>query len=329
MFSILARQTFVRAGLAAAAALAVICPSALAETWPSKPIKIIVGFPPGGLSDLLGRAYGEYLSQKLGQSVVVENKPGAAGIIAAQAVKASPADGHTLMLMLPALLAHNRVTYKTLPYDPDNDFVLISSIHQGQLPFVVSKATGASNLKEFVEYARKNRTSVGTWSAGSWAHIVIVELNKQFGLQIEAVHYKGEAPMWQDLSAGTIQAALGSYVNASKVLQSGAGRAIAMLPKRSKRLPDVPAFPEQGVTSKAFQLKGYIGLAGPAGIPQEVVERLSALMVEASRSERLQKLRETFALDEPAVGHAEATRLHEEEKPIWIELVRGLGLAPQ
>jgi hypothetical protein len=93
---------------------------------------------PGGLSDLLGRAHGEYLSQKLGQSVVVENKPGAAGIIAAQAVKASPADGHTLMLMLLALLAHNRVTYKTLPYDPDNDFVLISSIHQGMLPFVAS-----------------------------------------------------------------------------------------------------------------------------------------------------------------------------------------------
>ena len=156
--------------------------------------------------------------------MVVENKPGAGGSIAAQAVKAAPADGYTLMFTISTTMIMNRVLYKNLPYDADKDFVLISSMSAGHLPLVASKATGATNLKEFVEYARKNKVSIGTYAAGSYSHIAVAELNKHFGLQMEAVHYRGEAPMWQDLAAGVIQAASGSYAAASNVLQSGAGR---------------------------------------------------------------------------------------------------------
>jgi len=144
------------------------------------------------------------------------------------------------------------------------------------------------------------------------------------------VHYRGEAPMWQDLAAGVIQAASGSYAAASNVLQSGAGRPIAVpQTKRMQKLPDVATFLEQGVTSKAFQLQGFICLVGPTGLPQETVQRLSDLMVEGGKSERVRNLLDTFGIDDSAVGHEDFKKLVAEEGPIWISLVQGLGLTPQ
>ena len=330
MYTNVARRKLVKTSIAAVAALALTGAHAWAGPWPSKPIKIVCAYPAGGLADSFARVYGEYLSQKLGQPLVVENRPGASGSIAAQTVKASSPDGYTLLFAVTGTLAQNRVLYKDLPYDPDKDFVLISSMSAGHLPLVASKATGATNLKEFVEYARKNQTNVGSWGAGSYAHIVIAELNKQFGLQMRAVHYRGEAPMWQDFAAGVLQAAMGSYPNASNAVESGAGRAIAVqLTQRNRKLPDVPTFIEQGVASKVFALTGYISLVGPAGMPQEIVERLSALMVEGGKSERVQKLLDIYGIDEFAQGHMAFKKLYDNETPIWVDAVRGLGFAPQ
>jgi tripartite-type tricarboxylate transporter receptor subunit TctC len=323
------RRALIKAALSTAAVLP-FAARARAQAWPSKPIRIVVGYPAGGLTDLFARAYGDYLSQQVGQPVVVENRPGAGGSIAAQAVKSAPADGYTLMFTITTTLVMNRVLYKSLPYDPDKDFVLIACMPSGGLPLVASKATAATNLNEFAEYARKNKVSFGTYAAGSAAHVAVGELNKHFGLQMEAVHYRGEAPMWQDLSAGVIQAAVGSYPAAFNVIQSGAGRAIAVSQSpRMRKLPDVATYLEQGVTSKAFQLRGYIGAVGPAGIPPEIVQRLSDTMVEGGKSERVQKMLDTYGIDQAAMGHQEFRKLHEEEAPIWISLVKGLGLTPE
>jgi tripartite-type tricarboxylate transporter receptor subunit TctC len=325
----LSRRQILSSGLVSIAALPVSGP-AWAQAWPAKPIRIVVSYPAGGLTDLFARAYGDYISQKLGQPVVVENKPGAGGSIGALAVKGAPPDGYTLMFTITTTMAMNRVLYRNLPYDADKDFVLISYMPSGGLPFVAAKATGASNLKEFAEYASKNKVNVGTYAAGSLAHIAVAELNKHFGLQMEAVHYRGEAPMWQDLAAGVIQAATGSYAAASNVLQSGAGKAIAVTQnKRLKKLPEVATFLEQGVTARAFQLRGYICAVGPTGIPPEIVQRLSDLMVEGGKSERVQKLLDTFGVDESAAGHQDFRKLYDEENPIWISLVQGLGLTPE
>jgi tripartite-type tricarboxylate transporter receptor subunit TctC len=329
MSSKITRRTLIKSGMATAAALP-LAGTAWAQAWPSKPIKIVVGYPAGGLTDLFARAYGEYVGQKLGQPVVVENRPGAGGTVAAQAVKVAPPDGYTLMFTITTTMVMNRVLYKNLPYDPEKDFVLISCMPSGGLPLVASKATGATNLNEFAAYARKNRVSFGTYAAGSAAHIAVGELNKHFGLKMEAVHYRGEAPMRQDLSAGVIQAGIGSYVAASNVIQSGAGRPIAVSQTpRMRKLPDVATYLEQGVTSRAFQLTGYIGAVGPAGIPQEIVQRLSDAMVEGGRSERVQKLLDTYGIDRAAMGHQEFRKLHEDEAPTWISLVQGLGLTPE
>lgn len=324
-----ARRTFLKAGIATAAAL-FTGDGAWAEAWPSKPIKIVCAFPAGGIADSFARIYGDYLSRKLGQPLVIENRAGATGSIGALAVKQSPPDGYTLLIAATATLAQNRVLYKNLSYDPDKDFVLISSMPGGHTPFVAGKATRATNLKEFVEYARKNETNVGTWGPGTYPHIVVTELNKQFGLQVKVVHYRGEAPMWQDFAAGVLQAAMGSYPNALNAVEAGAGKAIAVsMTVRSKRLPDVPTFIEQGVHSKVFALHPYVALVGPAGIPQEIVERLSALMVEAGRSDRVQKLLDTYGIDESAQDHVAFKKLYDNETPIWVDAVKGLGLAPQ
>jgi tripartite-type tricarboxylate transporter receptor subunit TctC len=331
------RRKLVRNGIALAAALiATAGPlplasgSTRAQTWPLKPIKIVCAFPAGDLTDLFARTYGDYLSQKLGQPVIVENRAGATGSVGALAVKQSAPDGNMLLVAITATFAQNRVVYKNLGYDPDKDFVLISSMSPGHLSFVAAKATGAANLKEFVEFARKNETNVGTFGPGTYAHILVAELNKQFGLQMKAVHYRGAAPMWQDFAAGVLHAATGSYPNVVNAVQSGAGKAIAVTTtKRNKKQPDVPTFVEQGVHSKVFALEPYIALAGPAGMPQHVVERLSALMVEAGKSDRVQKVLETYGIDESAQDHIAFKKLYDNEVPIWIEAVKALGLAPQ
>jgi tripartite-type tricarboxylate transporter receptor subunit TctC len=324
------RRRTLKTSVASLAALYLTGSQAGAQVWPSKPIKIVCAFLAGGLVDLFARVYGEYLSQKLGQPVVVENRAGASGSIAAQALKASPPDGYTLLVAITATLAQNRVLYRNLPYDPDKDFVLISYMPSGHLPFVAGKITRASSLEEFVAYARENETNVGTWGAGTYAHIVVAELNKQFGLQIKPVHYRGEAPMWQDLAAGVLQAAMGTFPNAVNAVHSGAGQPVAVpLAGRNSKLPNVPTFIEQGLTSKVFALVPYVCLVGQAGIPQEIVDRLSTLMVEGGKSERVQKLLDAFGIEQSAQGHLAFKELYERETPIWVDSVRALGLTPQ
>ena len=319
----------VLAGISAVGAPMLLSSIGHAQTWPSKPIRIIVGYPPGGLTDIFARAYGEHLSNRLGQQVVVENRTGAGGSLAAQAVKNSPPDGYTLMFTISTTMIMNKVLYKSLPYDPDKDFVLISSMSAGHLPLIVNKKLGITNLKEFVEYARTNRVSLGTYAAGSYSHIAVAELNRIFGLKMEAVHYRGEAPMWQDVAAGVIAGGSGSVAAATSVLQSGIGLPIAVpQTKRMRILPNVATFQEQGVPDKAFQLKGFICIVGPAGMPPELVQRLSDLMVEGGKTEKVQKILATFGIDEAAVSHQEFRKLVDEEAPIWLALVRSLGLTP-
>jgi len=319
-------------GAAGAATLVLGAPSiARAQAWPSKPIRIIVSYPAGGLTDTMARAHGDYIAQKLGQPVVVENKAGAAGIIGAEMVARAAPDGYTLLYTITTTVVMNRVIYKSLPYDPDKDFVYIAMTSGGHLPFVVHKSVPATNIAEFVAWARTNKVSAGTYALGSYSHMAVAELNRQFGLSMEAVHYRGEAPMWQDLAAGAIHACSGSYLAGASVLQAGTGRAIAVpLTTRMKKLPDVPTFLEQGVTSPAFQVRaGWGGLLGPAGMPQEIVDRLSALMVEGGTSPKIRGILDTFGIDDSAVGHPEFTRIVREEGPVLLDIVKRLGITPQ
>jgi tripartite-type tricarboxylate transporter receptor subunit TctC len=322
------RGVVVRAAVAAAAAG--LPAPAIAQAWPSKPIRIVCGYPAGGLTDVFARAYGEHIAEKTGQPVFVENKAGASGAIAAEQMKSAPTDGYTLMFTISTTMVMNKVLFKKLPYDPDKDFALISWLNAGQLPFVINAKVPANNLKEFVDYARKNQVSLGTYGAGSYPHVVAEALNRSYGLSIQAVHYRGEAPMWQEVASGAIQGGSGSYAAVSPILQNGSGRPIAVPSMvRMKKLPDVPTFHEQGATDKAFQVRGWICLVGPIGMPDDIVQKLSDMMVEGGRTARIQKLLDTFGIDEGARDRVYFKKVIDEEGPVWIDLIKSLNIEPQ
>jgi len=320
------RRDVLRLGTAAA----LLPAPALAQAWPARPIKIVCTYPPGGLTDVFARAYGEYVSQKVGQPVVFENKAGAAGAIGAELVKQSPPDGYTLMFTNSTTMMQNKVLFKKLPYDPDKDFTLVAWFNTGHLPTAVNKDVPVKNIPEFAAWARDRKVSLATYGAGSYAHVVTETLNRHYGLKMEAVHYRGEALMWQDVASGAVQGASGSYASASAVLQTGAGRPIAVpTMERMRKLPDVPTFYEQGLTEKAFQVRGWVGCAAPVGTPDAIVQKLSDLMVEGGKTERVQKILDTFGIDEAARDRAYFKKVIDEEGPVWLDVVRSLNLEPQ
>jgi tripartite-type tricarboxylate transporter receptor subunit TctC len=320
-----------RRALLSAGAAALLPASVFAEiAWPTRPIRIVCGYPAGGLTDIFARAYGEAIAQKTGQAVTVENKTGASGAIAAEQVKAAAPDGYTLMWTISTTMIMNKVLFKKLPYDPDKDFALISSMDAGHLPLIVSSKLPIRNVAELAAYARTHKVSLGTYGAGSYSHIAVEALNRHYGLAMEAVHYRGEAPMWQDVGSGTLTGASGSVAAASGVLQSGSGRPIAVpSDRRMKKLPDVPTFYEQGVTDRAFLVRGFICLVGPAGMSKEIVQKLSDIMVEAGKSERIQKILDTFGIDNAARDHVFFEKMVAEQGPVWIDLVKSLNIEPQ
>jgi len=323
----LSRRQFIAAGAGAAALLS--APALVrADTWPSKPIRILAGSAAGGQTDQFSRVYGEYIGRALGQTVVVENKSGAGGAVAALELKRSDPDGHTLMICNTTAYMLNPVLIKDIQYNVPRDFTWVSVMPGGSLPLVVSEKIGATTLKDFIDYAKKTeKVNVGTYAAGSFAHMVIVELNKQYGLKMEPVHYRGEAPMWSDLAGGAIDAGIGSYAASLPVLQTGKGRAVAVSRRRIKDLPDVATFLEQGATSRAHSLLTFQGCMAPAKTPPEIVAKLSALFVEAGNSDRVRDLLKSQGIDEGPMTLDASRALYKDEAPVWAELAA--TLAPQ
>jgi tripartite-type tricarboxylate transporter receptor subunit TctC len=319
--------SFSRRQFVTTAAALLAAPSlARASAWPNKPIRILAGSAAGGQTDQFARVYGEYLQRELGQTVVVENKAGAGGAVAAMELKRSDPDGHTLMVCNTTAYMLNPVLIKDVKYDVARDFTWVAVMPGGSLPLMVSDKIGAKTLQDFIAHARKaEKVNVGTYAAGSFAHMVIVELNKQYGLKMEAVHYRGEAPMWQDLAGGSIDAGIGSYAAALPVLQTGKARAVAVSRRRISDLPDVQTFVEQGATSRAHALLTFQGCTAPAKTPPEIVAKLSALFVAAGQSDRVRELLRSQGINEGPMTLEASQALYREEAPIWAELAAGLG----
>ncbi|MEQ1649302.1 MAG: tripartite tricarboxylate transporter substrate binding protein [Hyphomicrobiaceae bacterium] len=293
----------------------------------SKPIRIICAFPAGGLTDQFARAYGDYIAEKTGQQVIVENRTGAGGGVGAVALKQAPNDGHTLMCTVSATLLGNRVLYKNLPYDPDKDFALVALMSSGHLPVVAHKSTGAKTIAEFAAYAKTNKVSGGSYAAGSFAHIAVNEISKQLGFECPIVQHRGESPMWQDMAAGVSHIACGSYQASRIVLDGGHGQAIAVpTSKRMKRLPDVPTFAEQGLTAPVFQLKSWTCFVARGDTPPELVTEASNMIVDGGKTPRLAKILDTFGIDDGAVGQVQFKNIMDTEGPIWLDAARKLNL---
>lgn len=325
------RRQFVTGILAGAAAVPLIPALGVREAraaWPEKPIRIIVGFPAGGLTDAYARAYGDYIQQKSGQSVVVENKAGAGSAIAAEQVAKSPADGYTFLFTISTAWNQNTILYRNLPYDPAKDFAFVSGFNAGQLPMGVHKDVKANNLKEFIELGKQGqKLTIGNYSPGSYPQMVAQQLNKLYGLNVESVPYRGEAPMWQDVASGTITGAIGSVQAMLPHVQAGNVRPIGQpTNKRSPRLPDTPTFVEQGFTEPVFTIEGWLGMFAPAGTPQPILNQISDWIQEGFKTEKINKIHENFGIPDRPWTNVEFEEVQKRVGPQWVGLAKELGV---
>lgn len=323
------RRQILVTGAGAATASLVAAPT-VAQGWrPSKPVRVVVGDGPGGGTDQVCRVFTEYMSKKLGQTVLADNKSGANGVVAATELKNSASDGYTLLYIVSSALMTQKILYKSLPYDTGKDFQPVGACPVAGLALVVHNSIGATNLKEFVDFARKNPTSMGTYGAGSLAHIGVAAIEKQFGLSFSTVHYRGGAPMWADLAGGSIHAAIGGGAGAQNVVDMGKGKAVAIQGRnRLLKLPDVPTFLELGATERGLSLMGHTCMMAPAAAPENIVDLYSELMVESGRDEATWQKFLTVGAEERPISRAQLKKWIVEEGPIWAELTAGLGLTP-
>ncbi len=324
------RRQLLQTTLLAATLVATCAPwiqvAAQTPKWPAKPIKIVVAFPPGGLTDAYARNYGEFLSGRLGVPVVIENKPGAGAIIGIDAVAKSPADGYTFGMSTSGTYWQNRILYSKLPYNLDKDLTPVTVFPSGPLVVGIHDKIPAKNMTEFVAWAKRNPTSMGTYAPGSYPHMVADQTNRHHGTQIQSVHYKGEAAMWLDVASGQSQIAVGSF-QAFNAMASRGVRAIGVTGSyRSPKLPDVPTLTEQGNTEKLVTLEGGLPLVAPAGTPEAVLKRMADEAVAWSNTDKAAKLRETFAIPNKPKNLADTRKDWEGEVPVWIKLAVDLGI---
>ncbi len=322
------RRHFIAAG-SAAATMPFLGRGASAQgTWPSRNIRMVCSYPAGGQTDLLARTFGDYISKQVGQTVVVENKAGASGSIGAAEVARAAPDGHTILCSISTTYVMNRIMLRNPGYDMDKDLTLVSIIPGPGLLLIASKQSDIKTLDDFVAFARKKgQVNFGTFSVGSSPHLTINALNKQYGLKIEPIHYRGEAPMWTGLMEGSLDAAMGSYAGAQAVLQSNHGVVFAVHSKKVDAIPDIKTLPEQGATSKFFTISGFTGWTVPKATPQPTVDRLAELCVAASNDPKVKEVLATLGL-EPALGFKESNAYYQRELPILIENAQALGLEP-
>ena len=265
--------------LAASACLA--CSAALAQSWPARgPIKIVIPYPPGGASDVTARVLANKLTDALKQSVVVENKPGANGIVALESVAKSAPDGYTLLMANLGPNAINPALYTKLPYDPIKDFTPITLTSVVPLVILVTNSLPVKTMPELIAYAKANPTKLSYASAGNGAanHLAGEMIKSMAGIRMTHVPYKGDAPGMPDVIAGTVSMMFPTIIAGMPNIKSGSMRPIAVTgARRSASLPDIPTVSEAGIPG--FDAVSWGGVMGPGGLPPEIVQRLHAEIV--------------------------------------------------
>ena len=304
-------------------------PSLHAQAWPSKPIRLVVPFAPGGTSEVVARSVASELTKQLGHSVFVENKPGGAGVTAMQDVAKAAPDGHTLILTHVGTLAVNPYMLKNQPYDVAKDFTPVTLLAKVPNVFVVHPDVPAKNFKEFVAYAKANPGKLNYGSAGnaSAGHLAMEYLKLVTGMFMTHIPYRGTGPQLTDLLAGRTQAssagmpALGAHIRAGKL------RAIAVgTQQRIAALPDVPTVAEMGFPK--FETSQWYGLHAPAGTPAAVVQRLQEECLKALKASAVT---ERFATDNAVGGGGPASEYAAfiaSEQAVWKDIVARASIKP-
>ena len=259
---------------AGVAALPAVSRVARAQAYPTRPLRWIVGWPPGGAADIVSRIMAPWLAEQLGQSVIVENRAGAASNISAQTVANSPADGYTLLLTSTSL-AVNASSFERLSYNLLRDIAPISGLVDVPLVMVANPSAPAKTIAELIALAQADpgKLNLASYGVGSTSHVAGELFKMMAGIKMQHVPYRGAAPMVTDLVAGQVQFGIDVLTGSLPHIRSGALRGLAMLSKtRSDMLPDVPTI---GETVAGYEASGWFGLGAPKGTPPDIIDRLN------------------------------------------------------
>lgn len=297
-------------------------PAANTPGYPAKPIRVVVGYPPGASTDSIARYVADILSKSLKNPVVVENRPGAGGNIAAEMVRNAPADGHTLLLAIASHVS-NRGLYKSLPYEPIKDFAPVNLV--ARLPFILvaNQSFPGNSMSDVIAMAKSNPKGLDYASSGigSSQHLAIEQLNSVAGIKLNHVAYRGGAPALMAVASGEVPLAFLSTTVVQPLIQKGTIKPIAIAsPKRSVLLPNAPTFAESGVPN--YTADTWYGVLAPAGTPAAIVNRLNA---EISRSINTKEAADKFAtLDAYVInaGPEEFLKIMRDDEAKWLKIVR-------
>jgi len=311
-----------RIAFAALGLLAAALPAA-AQTWPSKPVKIIVPFGPGGFTDVVARILQKELAPALGQPIIIENRPGAGSTIGTDAVAKSPPDGYTLVMVSTTHVISPHL-YKKMTYDPIKDFAPVMKLVEGPYVMVVHPGLGVSTVKEFVALARKKPNEIFFASSGNGSaqHLVGALFMQMAGVQLTHVPYKGSNAAMQDLLGGQVKLSFVGMPNALPNL--GKLRALAVTTKkRSPDLPDVPTMDEAGV--KGYEATIWLGMLAPKGTPREIVDKLNADIRKVLADPEARKLMRKAGVEVATSTPEEFQALMERELDRWGKVVKETG----
>lgn len=317
---------------AIAAVLAICASGAAAQNFPQsgRPIRVLVGFAAGGGTDIQARMVAPKLAEALGATVIVENKPGAATMLAAAEVAKSPPDGHTILYTFNGAFAQNPYTQANVPYDPFKDFTPISLGARGSQVLVVHESVPVSNIRELIAWARANpgKLNIASFGTGTSSHIFAEMLMRQMGVEMVHVPYKGAGDAAKDLLAGRVQLMFDAATTAIQNVNTGKLRMLGVVaPQRSVFLPAVPTLSEQGL--KGIDLVGWLAWYGPANMPREIVNRLNAALVKALAHPELKAGFEKGAYEAVSSTPEELAALTRQSYEEWGRVIRALGIRPQ
>jgi tripartite-type tricarboxylate transporter receptor subunit TctC len=297
-----------------------------AETWPAKPIRIVIGFPPGGATDILSRDFAARLAEEIKQQVIIENKPGAGGTIGADQVAKSPPDGYTLTIGTTSNHAIAVSLYKKLPYDPVRDFSPITMLAVSQNVVVINPEIPVNNIKELIAYAKANsgKVNFGSSGNGTISHLTGEMFNTLNGTQITHIPYKGSAFVFPDLISGQISIMFDSTISISPLMKSGKVKALAVTgAKRSRLMPDLPTVAE--AANPGFESSNWFGFFAPAGTPKEIVARLHAASLKVLSVAELQQRFAAQGAEVVANTPEEAMTMLKTDILKWADVARRSG----
>jgi tripartite-type tricarboxylate transporter receptor subunit TctC len=315
-----------RVRLFAAVAMVFFPALAMAQAWPTKSVKMVVPFAPGGATDVVARLLAQKLSEEWGQSVVVENRAGAGGNIGGDAVAKSPPDGYTLLMASGAIVIAGPHMYKSLPYDPARDLVGITNVATGPQVIAVATDVPAKDLREFIAYAKANPKKVNYGSAGIGAqtHLAAENFADSAGIELTHVPYKGESAAITDLIGGQIQLVTANLSAALAFIRDGKIRALAVTSReRNPALPDVPAASE---VLPGFENSGWFGLLAPAGTPKEVIDKIYRDSAKIVLSEEFRGRLAQLGMTPVANSPAEFSAANRKESARWERVIRERGI---